>query len=369
MEPTYWLDLFTGTTWREFLDHGGQVSGFRESRWNTVKRIKRGDFLVCYLTGVQRWAGILRVVSEAFKDTSPLWKGEVFPSRLRVEPLIALTPETSVPMSEVIRDFVTPAKWGGLIRGSPTRIPTLDGTTVHKALEAARSNPVARPVDPRKLARVPRTYRTKIGTVTIPGDETADEKPAETTPPPPAPPAQAVTHEEIQWLLLKLGSDMGLGVWVARNDRNRQFQGQVLGGLVGNRKELPQQFDEATNRTIALIDVLWLQGNAIMAAFEVEHTTSIYSGLLRMSDLISMQPNLKIQLFIVASDERRDKVVEEINRPTFSKLSPPINVVCRFIPYSAIKAKLAQVGNLARYLRPEFLMDISESCEPPQLGQ
>jgi len=43
MEPTYWLDLFTGTTWKEFLDHGGQVSGFRESRWNTVKRIRPGE--------------------------------------------------------------------------------------------------------------------------------------------------------------------------------------------------------------------------------------------------------------------------------------------------------------------------------------
>jgi hypothetical protein len=31
----YWLDLFTGTTWKEFSDASGEVSGFRESRWNT----------------------------------------------------------------------------------------------------------------------------------------------------------------------------------------------------------------------------------------------------------------------------------------------------------------------------------------------
>jgi hypothetical protein len=57
-----------------------------------------------------------------------------------------------------------------------------------------------------------------------------------------------------------------------------------------------------------LIDVLWLQGEAIVAAFEVEHTTTIYSGLLRMADLVSMQPNLKLDLFIVAPDERREYV-------------------------------------------------------------
>jgi hypothetical protein len=82
------------------------------------------------------------------------------------------------------------------------------------------------------------------------------------------------------------------------------------------------QFDEATNRTIELIDVLWLKGNAVVAAFEIESTTSIYSGLLRMSDLIAMQPNLNIPLYLVAPDERRQKVFAEVNRPTFSRLSP-----------------------------------------------
>jgi len=65
--------------------------------------------------------------------------------------------------------------------------------------------------------------------------------------------------------------------------------------------------------------VLWLQGDAIIAAFEVEHTTAIYSGLLRMSDLVSMQPNIKIDLFMVAADERREKVAYEINRPTLAR--------------------------------------------------
>ncbi len=61
-------------------------------------------------------------------------------------------------------------------------------------------------------------------------------------------------------------------------------------------EELPTQFNEATNRTIELIDVLWLKGNSIVAAFEVECTTAIYSGLLRMSDLLALQPNLNINL-------------------------------------------------------------------------
>ncbi len=70
---------------------------------------------------------------------------------------------------------------------------------------------------------------------------------------------------------------------------------------------LPTQFNEATNKTIELIDVLWLKGNSIVAAFEVECNTSVYSGLLRMSDLLSLQPNLDINLYLVAPDERHNK--------------------------------------------------------------
>jgi type II restriction enzyme len=36
--------------------------------------------------------------------------------------------------------------------------------------------------------------------------------------------------------------------------------------------------------TLRLIDVLWLnsEGTRVIAAFEVEHTTSIYSGIVRV---------------------------------------------------------------------------------------
>ena len=74
---------------------GGDVSGFRESRWKTVQRIKPGDYLLCYLTGVSRWIGILEVTSEAFKDDSTIWEYDgVFPSRLRVKLINQLEPET-----------------------------------------------------------------------------------------------------------------------------------------------------------------------------------------------------------------------------------------------------------------------------------
>jgi hypothetical protein len=48
----YWLDLFTGTTWKELIEAGGSISGFSESRWNIVQKVRVGDYLLCYLTGI-----------------------------------------------------------------------------------------------------------------------------------------------------------------------------------------------------------------------------------------------------------------------------------------------------------------------------
>jgi hypothetical protein len=362
----YWLDLFTGTTWQEFLDAGGKVSGFRESRWKAVQKIKPGDYLLCYLTGVSRFIGILEVTSEPYKDTVPIWKDAVFPCRMQVEIVIALTPETAVPIHNlrnelsIFQNLKSPHAWTGRLRGSPAKWKETDGEAILRALQEAEANPVVRPVDPRKLARRPQALRAKIGPVTVPEEDEGEvEEPKLVS----AVPTELTTHTEMQYLLLKLGSDMGFDVWVARNDRNREAYGQKLFEHFRLKDELPLQFDEPTTKTIEYIDVLWLKGNAIVGAFEVESTSSIYSGLLRMSDLVAMQPNLNIPLYLVAPDERREKVFVEVNRPTFSRLSPPLVDVCRYISFSTLKARLEEAAAFVRYLKPEFLDELSEVCE------
>ena len=70
-KPTYWLDLFTGTTWKEFLDAGAKLSGFRERRWKTLQSIKQKDLFLCYLTGLSRFIGLLeggRSIPEVARD-------------------------------------------------------------------------------------------------------------------------------------------------------------------------------------------------------------------------------------------------------------------------------------------------------------
>lgn len=361
-DRTYWLDLFTSVTWQEFLDAGGNVSGFRESRWNTLQKIKVGDYFLCYLTGVSRWIGVLEVTSEAFRDTSTIWKDESFPCRVKVKLVAKLTPETGIPVKEMkdqLSVFQTTGgalAWTGHFRGSPTKWKSADGEAVVKAVLQAAEFPVVRPLDAAKLKYRPKGLKTKIGLVTVPDPDQSEQPPQELAKEPAA-------HTEIQWLLLKLGSDMGFNVWAARNDRGRSYNGNRFSDLPALKSSLPLQFDDATNRTIELIDVLWLSKNTIVAAFEIESTTSIYSGLLRMGDLVAMQPNLNIPLFLVAPEDRREKVLAEVNRPTFSRLDPRLAEICRYISFDALRERLGQVKDFVRYLKPDFLEELSEPCD------
>ncbi len=375
----YWLDLFTGSTWAEFRQAGSSVSGFRQRQYRVAQQIKTGDVLLCYLTGVMRWVGALEVLGSS-TDTRRIWQDDDFPVRFAVKPLIVLDPENGVLMDQLherVSFYATQAdrgKFRGVVRGSPRRLTPKDGEYIYNLLKDAVEQPITRPVDPRKLAYRPffkaqRTVgkRTVETIVSIP-DATDFGDNNELLPNEGANATATTRHTEMQHLLLRLGAEMGLDVWVARNDRSRMYGDQALGDMPRIVNVLPTQFNEATQRTIELIDVLWLKGNSVVAAFEVEATTSIYSGLLRMSDLLALQPNLDIKLYLVSPDERRDKVEQEIRRPTFQFRTKPLR--CGFLPYTGLKQKVDGILSLglAASLNPDFLERTAEYFEPVAEG-
>ena len=142
---------------------------------------------------------------------------------------------------------------------------------------------------------------------------------------------------QVQAALSEIGSQMGFQIWLPRADRARVLSkwkpepGVLL-------EHLPVGFDQATMKTIEQIDVLWLKGRSIVRAFEVEHTTSVYSGILRMADLLAMQPNLKIRLHIVAPASRREKVFQEILRPVFALLEGgALSDTCTYLSYDTVE--------------------------------
>jgi predicted RNA-binding protein with PUA-like domain len=167
------------------------------------------------------------------------------------------------------------------------------------------------------------------------------------------------SHERAQWELIRLGRALACDVWVGIDCRNNSYEDNDFSDFCLH--ELPDVgFNEDTVALIQHIDVLWLQGNAIVAAFEIEHSTSIYSGLLRMSDLVALQPNINIDLFIVAAPRRRDKVVREVKRPTFSRLPRPLTALCQYIPYDELTGLLERAEGLGGHLQVTAIQTAAE---------
>jgi hypothetical protein len=144
------------------------------------------------------------------------------------------------------------------------------------------------------------------------GDEESEGEPSE--------------HRKMQWLLLKLGRQAGEKVWSPRNDQSRitaeynftDFEETFAAGL------------DAQVKYVENIDVVWKEEFRIDAAFEIENSTSIYSGLLRFADLTMVAPNTVYPMFIVAPAQRRNRVREQLSRPSFRHLG--ISDKVRYLP-------------------------------------
>jgi len=143
------------------------------------------------------------------------------------------------------------------------------------------------------------------------------------------------THTEVQGWLRDLGLALGYDVWIAANDVGRPY----AGGRLDDRclKALPPEVGSSAGAdAVRLIDVMWIERETarVAAAFEVEHTTSIYSGVVRLLDLALGASQSTHGLFLVAPDKREADVRAQLTRPAFSRVS---DLAVRYLPYSELE--------------------------------
>ncbi len=165
-------------------------------------------------------------------------------------------------------------------------------------------------------------------------------------------------HDEMQWRLIRLGQLAKCDVWVPRSDQPKQYQGNQFRDFV--LREFHETLD--VPRSIENIDVVWKFGPySIKSAFEIEHSTSVYSGILRLSDLRAEAPNSNYPLFIVASEDRRRKVFEELRRPTFSGPCLRLNEVIRFLGYEKLR-EIDESSKIAKDFDANVLLAAGEGA-------
>ena len=346
----YFIDLFSPETYEAFTRSRRDISGFRLRHKNMAERIKPGDVFICYLTRLSRWFGLLEVIEGPFIDNKPVFVAEndPFVVRFRVRPILWLDIDKSIPIHDDAiwagLSFTCELEkgsigWTGKVRGSLARLEDRDGTFLAKKLTAQATQGKTYPLseqDTRKLAMHTVNRPNKVVTVSVPED-TGIVEAVEVIP-------ESETRESIriQALIATIGAQMGMSIWIPRSDRGgvmKEWKNE--GNSILER--LPLNYDDTTLRTIEQIDVLWLRGRSIIRAFEVEHTTSVYSGILRMADLLALQPNMDIKLHIVAPDAKREKVFQEIRRPVFALLEKgPLAESCTYLSYDSLRALAGQ---------------------------
>jgi type II restriction enzyme len=159
------------------------------------------------------------------------------------------------------------------------------------------------------------------------------------------------THTEIQAWLRDLGHALGFDVWIAANDRSRPVgRGALADGCLA---ALPPSLTSAPGSdAIPLIDVLWLEkgSDRVAAAFEVEHTTSIYSGIVRLLDLAFSAPDRAVRhLFLVAPDDREQEVRAQLARPAFRRVA---DLHVRWLPYGELDRHREAMARFGQGIKP-----------------
>jgi len=123
-------------------------------------------------------------------------------------------------------------------------------------------------------------------------------------------------HSELIAILAKIGEARGHAIWISRHE-----QPTLAGGLVGEvrlRDLVTAKPDALTgvknSRPVLDMDLLWLNGNEVVRAFEVECTTTMTSGLQRGSNLPTHVPKT-----MVIPEERENDFHRKMKSPLFSE--------------------------------------------------
>lgn len=162
-------------------------------------------------------------------------------------------------------------------------------------------------------------------------------------------------HTEMQYHLLKIGNALGYDVISASNDRSRSHCGNSFSFM--SLQQFPEiNLDKETLNTVKLIDVLWFHKstNNVIAAFEVEKSTSIYSGILRLTDLSYTIADGDEVFYLIVPDKREKDVCLQLSRPAikqnkvtikyilFSDLKQHCDALCKFGDSHHIMEKIAR---------------------------
>lgn len=122
-----------------------------------------------------------------------------------------------------------------------------------------------------------------------------------------------LTHEVIEGVLLSLGNLLGYETYTP--DKSRIYNGTNMGDI-STLNEIPSFTYPRILNIVKGVDVIWFRDGYPQYCFEVEHTTNITEGLLRLYQI----RGIPIKFFIISPSSRIKKFEREILKDPFYKI-------------------------------------------------
>lgn len=142
-----------------------------------------------------------------------------------------------------------------------------------------------------------------------------------------------LSHSQVQTMIGAIGAAKNYDIWIPPYDRAKLDWS--IATKFACRDSVPHGFDRVEN-ILKEVDVVWIQKGSsdLKALFEVEHSTSIYSALLRFNDIHLVSPRLSPRFCVVADEPRHALFVRQLNRPTFR--TSGLSDMCSFLEYANV---------------------------------
>jgi EVE domain-containing protein len=116
--PTYWIIVGSVDNFRRTADRGFTIQGIKSRHRKKAERMKPGDKIVYYLTGIKAFGAISTITSSYFESHERIWQSgdpkketEDYPFRIETTSDLVLDEADFVPAEGVARRMSYVSKW------------------------------------------------------------------------------------------------------------------------------------------------------------------------------------------------------------------------------------------------------------------
>jgi len=137
--PSYWLCTTSRENWEVVKDR--KIWGVPSKHFNKISKVKKGDFIVLFKKRdgetPSQIVGVFRAASDPFYDEKRIFKDEVYPHRVKLEPhVIPGQPLDFKPLVPKLNFIRNKKKWSVHLMGKVMiELPKEDFETIVDALK------------------------------------------------------------------------------------------------------------------------------------------------------------------------------------------------------------------------------------------